>query len=171
MVSDPDDLNDKHHESHQLPHPSISAIVVLSLFTHCDEVLAADRYKQGKQQQSKCASKTEDRSAPTMIESVPDGADRRARADNRRAERTEDEEEAHVAAAGEELFPFTLSSTPPKAHTYDEYHPNDEPAQKQRYILRIQHFYFLSFEWFYIRFVAFAALRGENSNTLTIFLL
>ena len=144
MVSDPDDLNNEHHESHQLPHPSISAIVVLSLFTHCDEVLAADRYKQGEQQQSKRASKAENRPAPSMVESVADGSDRRACADDRRAERAEDEEEAHVAAAGEELFPLTFSTASPKAHADDEYHPHDKPAQKQRYVFCIKHCFSLS---------------------------
>ena len=51
----------------------------------------------------------------------------------------EDEEETHVAATGEELLSLALPAAPEEAHSDDERHPDDEPAQKERYVFRIKH--------------------------------
>ena len=139
-VADPDDLDDEHHEAHQLPYAAVAAVVVLGLLAHRDEVLAADRHEHREDQKAECAAEPEYRAAPAVVEAVADGADGRARADYRRAERAEDEKKAHVAAARQELLALALAAAAEESDADDERHPHDEPAQEQRYVFRIKHF-------------------------------
>ena len=137
VIADPDDLDDEHHEAHQLAHARIAAVVVLRLLAHRDEVLAPDRHERRDEQKTERAAEAKDRAAPASLESIADRADRRTRADDRGAERAEDEKHVHVAAAREELLALALAAAAEEPDADDERHPREEPAEEERYVFGI----------------------------------
>ena len=137
VIADPDDLDDEHHESHQLADAMVPTVVELRLLAHRDEVLAPDRHERRDEQKPERAAEAEDRAAPAGLESVADRANRRARADDRGAKRAEDEEHVHVAAAREELLALALAAAAEEPDADDERHPREEPAEEERYVFGI----------------------------------
>ena len=107
---------------------------------NCRTRRSPNRNKGREQQQSERATQAKYCATPTVVKPVADRAYGRPRADNRRAERAENEKETHVATAGKEFLALALSSAAEEPYTDDKCHPHDKSAQKKRYVLRVKHF-------------------------------
>ena len=148
VVAQPDDLDDEHHKAHDLADDLFAAVVILCFLRHGQEalVLCLGEQQHGKDT-CRCAQAV-DGAAPTVVEAVADGTHGRTGADHGSTHGAEDQEEAEVAAAGQEAAALIFATAGDPAHKDHKADPCDKAADKQWDVFGIQHSFISSLESF-----------------------
>ena len=139
VVAQPDDLDDEHHKAHNLADDLFAAVVILCFLRHGQEALVLCLGEQQHGQDTCRCAQAVDGAAPAMLETIADGAHGRAGTDHRSTNGAEDQEEAEVAATGQEAAALTLAAAGDPANKDHKADPCNKAANKQRDVLGIQH--------------------------------
>ena len=149
VVAQPNDLDDKHHEAHDLADDLFAAVVILRFLRHGQEsfVLCLGEQQHGKDT-CRCAQAV-DGAAPAVVVAVADRAHGRTGADHRSTNGAEDQEEAEVTASGQETAALALAAAGNPAHKDHEADPCNKAANKQWDVFGVQHSFISSLETFF----------------------